>query len=123
MLRMRPVCGSTTTTDPLYGPSASTAAFRIVRSSPSMKSPVVESAKVGSVHGPPRTKGAAAAGTLLREMTAVFTIGAVVRTVIGARVIRAVRLPPRAGVLDGRADLLLRAEAGDAVEWRLRCAG
>ena len=44
MLRIRPVSGSTTTTDPLYCPSASTAARRISRSSPSTLSPLVESA-------------------------------------------------------------------------------
>ena len=44
MVRMRPVLGSTTTTDPLYCPSASTAARRMSRSSPSMLSPSVESA-------------------------------------------------------------------------------
>ena len=44
MARMRPVMGSTATTDPLYEPSASTAARRMVRSSPSTRSPTVESA-------------------------------------------------------------------------------
>src|ERR1039458_6865524 len=53
MVRTRPVFGSTTTTEPLYCPSDSTAARRMSRSSPSMLSPSVESAYVGLVHGPP----------------------------------------------------------------------
>src|SRR6185312_495846 len=48
---MRPVCGSVTTTDPLYGPSACTAARRTTKSSPFTESPDVESANVGVVHG------------------------------------------------------------------------
>src|SRR5579872_1746294 len=55
MVRMRPVIGSVTTIAPFIGPSASTAARRTVRSSPSMKSPSVESAKFGTRHGPLNT--------------------------------------------------------------------
>ena len=44
MVSTRPVMGSTTTTEPLYCPSASTAARRMSRSSPSTLSPKVESA-------------------------------------------------------------------------------
>jgi hypothetical protein len=44
MLSTRPLAASTTTTDPLYCPSDSTAARRMSRSSPSMLSPSVESA-------------------------------------------------------------------------------
>src|SRR6202050_981037 len=43
MVRMRPVWGSTTTTVPSKGPSASTAARRTSRSSPSTLSPWVGS--------------------------------------------------------------------------------
>src|SRR5580700_5805370 len=48
MVKTRPFLGSTTTMEPLYGPSASTAAFRTSRSSPSTASPSVESLNVGS---------------------------------------------------------------------------
>src|SRR5450755_404489 len=61
MVSTRPLPGSTTTTDPLYWPSDSTAARRISRSSPSMLSPSVESAYVGLVHGPPAITGGAGA--------------------------------------------------------------
>src|ERR1035441_9257490 len=61
MLSTRPLLGSTTTTDPLYCPSASTAARRMSMSSPSILSPSVESAYVGLVHGPPAMIGAATA--------------------------------------------------------------
>src|SRR5438045_750081 len=64
MERMRPFWGSTTTTLPLYGPSASTAARRISRSSPSTLSVAVESAYVGSVHGPPAITGAEPVGVI-----------------------------------------------------------
>src|ERR1035438_9746672 len=60
----RPLPGPPATTDPLYGPSASTAARRTARSSPSTWSPAVESAKVGSVHGPPAITGACTAAGL-----------------------------------------------------------
>src|ERR1022692_2311755 len=53
MVRTRPLSASTTTTDPLYCPSDSTAARGMSRSSPSMLAPSVESAYVGLVHGPP----------------------------------------------------------------------
>src|SRR6266540_2835162 len=52
MVNTRPVLGSATTTLPLYGPRAATAARLTVRSSPSMTSPTVESANVGSSQGP-----------------------------------------------------------------------
>src|ERR1700678_1138920 len=74
MVRMRPVVGSTATTDPLKSPRASTAALRTSRSSPSILSPCVESAKVGSVQGPPRMIGAAA--TALGATAVVVTLGA-----------------------------------------------
>ena len=55
MVSTRPLPASTTTTDPLYCPSDSTAARRMSRSSPSTLSPSVESAYVGLVQGPPAT--------------------------------------------------------------------
>ena len=61
MVSTRPLAGSTTTTDPLYCPSDSTAARRMSRSSPSILSPSVESAKVGLVHGPPAMTGGSGA--------------------------------------------------------------
>src|SRR3954451_763682 len=81
---MRPVVGSTTTTLPLYGPSASTAARRISRSSPSTLSFMVESAKVGNFQGPPVTIERRRA----RELDA-----AVVRTEVRTTVTRRAELP------------------------------
>src|ERR1039458_9915616 len=85
MVRTRPVFGSTTTTEPLYCPSDSTAARRMSRSSPSMLSPSVESAYVGLVHGPPAIIAGVGAGTASRgPATAAFcACTAITRT--GAR--------------------------------------
>src|SRR5258708_31861435 len=51
MARRGPFRGSVTTTVALQVPSACSAACLTTRSSPSTRSPTVESAKVGSVHG------------------------------------------------------------------------
>src|ERR1035437_1269243 len=58
--RIRPLLGSATTTLPLVAPSASTAARRMTRSSPSTLSP-----SVGSTGGGRRTAGAGLATVLL----------------------------------------------------------
>src|SRR5260370_29988124 len=50
IVRMRPLVGSTTTIEPLYGPRASIAAERTVKSSPVGSSPEADSANVGSSH-------------------------------------------------------------------------
>ena len=64
MLRIRPVLGSATSTAPFNGPNACTAAWRTVRSSPSTKSPAVDSPKDDSVQR--CTAGALATGRRLR---------------------------------------------------------
>src|ERR1700689_71215 len=79
MVKMRPVVGSPATTDPLKSPSASTAALRTSRSSPSILSPCVESAYVGSVQGPPRTNGVGVSilGATTGVTAVVTTLGAI----------------------------------------------
>src|ERR1019366_3288547 len=85
MERTRPLSASTTTTDPLYCPSDSTAARRMSRSSPSMLSPSVESAYVGLVHGPPAMiAGAGTDATSRGPATAAFCVCTVI-TRAGAR--------------------------------------
>src|ERR1039458_10052184 len=84
MVRTRPLSASTTTTDPLYCPSDSTAARRMSRSSPSMLSPSVESAYVGLVHGPPAMIAGAGIGATSRGPAAAFC-ACTVATCTGAR--------------------------------------
>src|ERR1035441_8340691 len=96
MERTRPLSASTTTTDPLYCPSDSTAARRISRSSPSMLSPSVESAYVGLVHGPPAMIGGA--GTPTFSSSPVIT---------------------RAGIRDATDSAGLTSRFSGAFTWRL----
>src|ERR1035441_5487569 len=104
MVRTRPLSASTTTTDPLYCPSDSTAARRMSRSSPSMLSPSVESAYVGLVHGPPAMIAGAGTGATSRSPATAFcacTVAATCTRVTRTRVRDATDTSRLTGALTG----------------------